>query len=294
MRIASVTLSQVSLPLVSRFRTSSHSKDRLTHIIVRVEAEDGEVGFGECACEVAPFYGPETVESCWHVLSTYLAPALLGLEWDEPEQATAAVAKYRGNQFAKAGLDMACWDLYARSKAMSLAQVLGGVREYIESGVSLGIGETAGDTIRNAERIRASGYRRAKLKVEPGMAEEVVRAVREVVPDLPLMVDANGAFTPRDEEELQRLDRYGLIMIEQPFDPADFLAHRDLARRISTPICLDESLLSLQHVRLALDLEAASIVNIKVSRLGGLGVARAVHGLCREREIPVWCGGMHE
>lgn len=287
---------KVTLPLKEAFTTSTHAKSRVTHILVRAINEDDVVGYGEVACEAAPFYGCETVTTCWHVLGDFLIPAVLGLEWGDPREVSVALARFRGNRFAKAGIDIAAWDLFANASGVSLAAALGGTSAAVQSGISLGIDESPADTVRAALRVAAAGHRRVKLKVRPGMAETVVRAVSEALSDDPiqLAVDANGSFAERDIGELVRLDRYGLSLIEQPFGPDSWRLHRDLARRVETPICLDESIESPGDAELALEIGACRVVNVKVSRLGGLTPAIAVHDACRAAGVPVWCGGMHE
>ena len=286
----------VTLPLKAAFTTSSHAKSELTHIIVRVVDEDGVTGYGEVACETAPFYGPETATTCWHVLREFLAPTVLHVDLDDPRDLAGLLGRFRGNRFAKAGLDMGVWDLFAKARGISLARALGGTNREVQSGVSLGIGTTVEATVESARRVAAAGHCRVKLKVRPGMAEPVVRAVREALGDSPiqLAIDANGSFAASDLGELTRLDGYGLAMIEQPFGADEWLLHRELALRIATPICLDESIETLGDAELALDIDACGILNIKISRLGGLTPALAVHDFCHAAGVPVWCGGMHE
>jgi O-succinylbenzoate synthase len=295
MRIDSIDLFEVRLRMRQGFETSSHRKDAITHVLVRICDTDGADAWGECAAEAAPYYGPETVETCWHGLTSFLGPALLEREWKHPREAWAALARFRGNHFAKAGLDIAVWDLYARRSGVSLAAALGGTRPAIESGVSLGIDEDE-VTIERVREAIAAGHRRVKLKIRPGMAERTVKAVLSIVPaDGPsIAVDANGAFEPEVISELVRLDQLGLALIEQPFGHDRWLAHRDLAAQMTTPVCLDESIGSPGLAELALSLHACDVMNIKVSRLGGLTPSVVVHDLCTEHGVPVWCGGMHE
>jgi o-succinylbenzoate synthase len=296
MQIAAIDLYEVRLALRDEFATSSHRKDAITHIIVRLQDRSGGVGFGECACETAPFFGAETVQTCWHVLTTFLGPALLALEWQHPAQAWQALTRYRGNHVAKAGLDMAAWDLYARSQGVSLSRVLGGTRDRIEAGISLGIAPTPAQALDRVARAAEQGYRRIKLKIRPGMAEDIVRQARRLLDgDQPaIAVDANGSYDGSDQDELRSLDGYGLALIEQPFGPDEWQAHRDLATALVTPVCLDESITSMGSAKLALALGACKIINIKVSRLGGLTPAVELHNMCRDRGIAVWCGAMHE
>lgn len=292
-----VELHLVRLPLLRPFTTSSHTKDHLDHILVRVRDRDGAEGWGECASPSDPFYCPETVETCWHILKDFLAPAVLGRPWSTPEEAADAWRPVRGNRFAKAGLEMACWDLFARARGEPLARLLGGTRAEIESGVSLGIEPTVEALLEQVERFAAQGYRRIKVKIGPGRDVAYLSAVRARWPSLPLMADANSAYRldePSHVAALEALDELGLMMIEQPLGEDDIVDHARLQARLQTPICLDECIHTADDARKALDLGSGGIINIKVSRLGGLAEARRVHDLCLARGVPVWCGGMHE
>jgi o-succinylbenzoate synthase len=291
-----VDLYLVKLPLVRPFTTSSHTKDHLEHIIARLRSGDGAEGWGECASPSDPFYCAETVETCWHIMRDFLAPALLSQRWDAPADVAALWQKVRGNNFAKAGIEMACWDLAARARGISVARALGGdeARPFIESGISLGIEPTPAALIEQIERAVAQGYRRMKMKIGPGHDIAYVEAVRARFPDVALMVDANSAYTLADAPLLRELDNYRLMMIEQPLGDDDIVDHARLQAQLQTPICLDESIHTADDARKALEIDAGRIINIKVSRLGGLGEAKKTHDLCRARGIPVWCGGMHE
>ncbi len=293
MKINRIQLLIVRLPLIRSFETSSSKKDYLEHILVRAEAE-GLVGWGECACPSGPFYCEETTETCWHMLKDFLVPAVLGREWTGVEELVSFYAKVKRNHFAKAGLEMAAWDLLAQARGEPLARLLGGTRPEILSGVSLGIEQDAGQLFALIDRYLAEGYHRIKLKVAPGRDVEVVRRVRERYPDVPLMVDANSAYTLDDLPLLRRLDAFGLLMIEQPLAADDIVDHALVQAALQTPICLDESIHTAADARKALDLGSCRVINIKVSRLGGLLEARRTHDLCLSRGIPVWCGGMHE
>ncbi len=219
---------------------------------------------------------------------------MIGRDWASVEEMVGLFGPVKGNQFARAGLEMAAWDLLATGQGRPLAEVLGGTRAEILSGVSLGIERDLGSLIEQVDRYVAEGYRRVKLKIAPGWDFEPVRAVRERYPDLPLQVDANSAYTLADSDRLRTLDRFDLLLIEQPLAHDDIIDHATLQRSLRTPICLDESIHSADDARKALDLGACRIINIKVSRVGGLGEARRIHDLCRARGVPVWCGGMHE
>ncbi len=203
-------------------------------------------------------------------------------------------SKVRGNNFAKAGVDMAAWVLWAEAQSVPLATVLGGTRTEVVAGVSLGIEPTIDDLLTEVERQVAAGYPRVKLKIAPGWDVEPVRAVRTAYPSLDLHVDANGIYTADDLKHLAELDEFGLTMIEQPFAPRDLLTHAALQRTIGTPVCLDESIETVEDLETALALEALQVLNIKVSRMGGLGAARAAHDRAQQAGIGVWCGGMHE
>jgi O-succinylbenzoate synthase len=296
MRIVDARLQRVRLPLVHAFETSSHRKKHLEHILVRLRGDDGSVGWGEIASPSDPFYAPETVETCWVVAERYLLPALLDVEWQTPEQAAASWARVRGNEFAKAGVDAAVWALHSAATGRSLASALGGTRTEAVAGVSLGIERTVDELVAQVQAQLDSGYSRIKLKIRPGWDVDVVREVRAAFPSVILQVDANGAYTESSEHlaALRGLDDFGLAMIEQPFAPRDLLVHARLQAQLDTPICLDESIETLADLRTALHLEAARVVNIKVSRMGGLTPARAAHDLALAASVPVWCGGMHE
>jgi O-succinylbenzoate synthase len=295
--LASVELYLARLPLVRPFTTSSHTKTHLDHILIRVRDQDGAEGWGECASASDPYYCSETSETSWHILRDFLVPSVMGIAWAHPDDAATTWQLVRGNRFAKAGLEMACWDLFTRSRGESLATALGGTRREIHSGVSLGIEPTVAGILEQIEHYLDQGYKRIKMKIGPGRDVAYLRAVRERWPDVLLMADANSAYTldnPEHVAALQALDDLNLMMIEQPLGDDDIVDHARLQAQLRTPICLDESIHSLDDARKALDLGSCRIINIKVSRLGGLSEARRVHDLCVARDIPVWCGGMHE
>jgi len=295
--LRSVELYLVRLPLVRPFTTSSHTKHHLDHILIRVRDQDGAEGWGECASASDPYYCSETSETSWHMLRDFLTPGLLGVSWDHPDAAATTWAKVRGNRFAKAGLEMACWDLFTRAQGQPLAAALGGTRREIHSGVSLGIEPTVAGIVEQVEHYLDQGYKRIKMKIGPGKDLAYLQAVRDRWPDVLLMADANSAYAldnPEHVEALRALDGLNLMMIEQPLADDDIVDHARLQAQMKTPICLDESIHSVDDARKALDLGSCRIINIKVSRLGGLSEARRVHDLCLARQIPVWCGGMHE
>jgi len=295
--LRSVELYLVRLPLVRPFTTSSHTKHHLDHILIRVRDQDGAEGWGECASASDPYYCSETSETSWHMLRDFLTPPLLGVRWAHPDDAARTWDKVRGNRFAKAGLEMACWDLFTRVRREPLAGAIGGTRREIYSGVSLGIEPTVEGILEQVERYLDQGYKRIKMKIGPGRDLAYLRAVRDRWPDVLLMADANSAYSlenPDHVAALQALDGLNLMMIEQPLADDDIVDHARLQAQLVTPICLDESIHSVDDARKALDLGSCRIINIKVSRLGGLSEARRVHDLCFARAIAVWCGGMHE
>jgi O-succinylbenzoate synthase len=293
MLIERIDLSLVRLPLLRPFRTSSSAKSHIEHILVRLTAQ-GLTGWGECASPSNPYYCPETVETCWHMLRDFLGPAVMGKEWNEIDEIVRCYALVKGNNFAKAGLEMACWDLLARKRERSLAELLGGTQREIWSGVSLGIEANTGALVDQIEQRLEEGYRRIKLKIAPGHDVETVDAVRERFPDVPLQVDANSAYMLDDLPTLKRLDAFNLLLIEQPLAHDDIVDHARLQAELATPVCLDESIHSAADARKALDLKACRVINIKVSRVGGLLEAKRIHDHCLARGVPVWCGGMHE
>jgi o-succinylbenzoate synthase len=293
MRIERIDLKVVRLPLVRTFRTSSSSKDHIEHILVRVVA-DGVEGWGECASPSDPYYCPETTGTCWHILKDFLGPLVIGRDWTTIDDLVELYRLVKGNNFAKAGLEMACWDALAMKEGRPLAALLGGTRAEIASGVSLGIEREVGALFDLIDQYLGEGYRRIKLKIAPGWDVDVVRRVRERYPDITLQVDANSAYTLDDIGTLKRLDDFGLLLIEQPLAHDDIIDHARLQAALRTPICLDESIHSAEDARKAIDLGACRVVNIKVSRVGGLREATRVHDVCQARGVPVWCGGMHE
>lgn len=296
MKVQRADLYRVSLPLIHEFETSSHRKGSIEHILVRLTDAAGYSGWGECACPSDPYYCGENVDIDWLILHDYLLPALLEGEWETPQQATALTARVSGNRFAHAAIDIACWDLYCHQQQLPLADALGGSAATIEAGVSLGIERSISALLAEVDHHVAQGYRRVKLKIKPGWDLEPARAVRAAHPDLALQVDANCAYGSWRGEPgvFSELDRLGLLMIEQPYAETDLLSHSALQDAIDTPVCLDESVLDAATARTAIALDACKVINIKVSRVGGLGPALAVHDVCRDAGVAAWCGGMHE
>ncbi len=283
----------VRLPLVAFFETSFGRIYDRTFIIVSVEGE-GAAGFGECVADVDPFYSPETNVTAWHILKDFLAPLLLARTFEEPRDVFGALARVRGHNMAKAAIEMAAWDLAARQRDVPLCRLIGGTRDEIASGVSIGIQDSIEQLLDKIATELAAGYQRIKIKVKPGWDAVVVDAVRARFGAVPLMVDANAAYTLADRERLADLDRFELMMIEQPLEYDDIRDHAALQRAIRTPICLDESIHSLRAAEEAIALDACRIINIKPGRVGGHGQSIRVHDLCAANGVPVWHGGMLE
>ena len=293
MKIERIELHHIELPLAHPFETSFGREVNRPCILVAVCAE-GLVGWGECVAGDGPWYSSETIGTAWHVLGDFLIPAVLGQEMTLPADVVARFRPVKGHQMARAALESAVWDLLAQAQGVSLAGTLGGQKERVKVGVSVGIEPTLGELLDRVAQHVDEGYGRVKLKIKPGWDVEVLRAVRERWPDLPLQVDANCAYTLADAPVLRELDQFDLLLIEQPLHHDDIVDHAKLQAQLRTPLCLDESIHSPEHARWALDIEACRIINIKVGRVGGLTAAQQIHDLCAERGVPVWCGGMLE
>jgi o-succinylbenzoate synthase len=281
------------LPLVSFFETSfGRSYDR-TFLLARVEGE-GREGWGEGVAEANPYYSSETTETAWHIITEFLAPRVLNRGFNDPGEVFEAMRPVRGHNMAKATLEMAIWDLYARMLERPLSAVLGGTRRHIASGVSIGIQDSLDQLKEKVARELAAGYRRIKIKIKPGWDIAPVEMIRREFGKVPLMVDANAAYSLADAEHLARLDSHDLMMIEQPLEYDDVMDHVDLQRRIKTPICLDESIHTVRIARDAIAAGACRIINIKPGRVGGHRESVKLHDLCAANAIPVWHGGMLE
>lgn len=293
MRIEAAELRILELPLKFRFETSFGVQTKRTILLLRLFGE-GLEGLGEGVMERLPLYREETVMGARYLLEEVFLPQVLGKDLANPEGLRQALAPFRGNPMAKAVLEMAFWDLWAKGLGKPLWQVLGGVRTRVEVGVSLGIQPTVADTLKAVERHLAQGYRRIKLKIRPGWDYEVLKAVRQAFPEATLTADANSAYRLADFPRLKRLDELFLDYIEQPLGYDDLLDHAKLGRELATPICLDESLTSAEKARKAIELGAGRVFNIKPARLGGHGESLQVHALAQSAGIPLWMGGMLE
>jgi O-succinylbenzoate synthase len=292
-RVRAVELLLVELPLVRPFRTSFGEVADKRCVLVRVETDDAE-GWGECVADARPDFSGEFNDGAWLVLREFLAPALFRAGDVDVGSVEASFAEVRGNPMAKAALLDAFVDAELRADGVSLASWLGADRTRVECGVSIGIAASPGALLDQVEGYLGEGYRRIKLKIQPGTDVDRVRAVRRVYPDILLSVDANAAYTPADADVFRSMEDLDLLMIEQPLHHEDLLRHAELQAMLRTDLCLDESIRSLSDAAAALDLGACRIVNIKQGRVGGVLEARRIHDLCRERGVPVWCGGMLE
>lgn len=298
-----ITLHHVRLPLVTPFRTVFGTLVERECLLVAVQAE-GLVGWGECVAGAMPsraavaaghagLYSYETVTTAWHALADLLIPRVLG-DRANVERVVIAGQQLRGHPMAVAALEAAVWDVTAQAADQSLATALGGQRSRVDAGVVVGLLPDSAALLDRVAGHVAAGYRRVKIKIGPGQDRELVAAVRQHFPELPLWVDANSAYTLADADALAALDDFDLGLIEQPLAPDDLVDHAALQRRLATPICLDESIASPADARAALALGAARVVNVKPGRVGGLSAARRIHDLCLAADIPVWCGGMLE
>jgi O-succinylbenzoate synthase len=293
MRIDAIYLRELHMPLVRPFETSFGVTRNRRILLAEVQSE-GLTGWGECTAGEHPFFSGESTDTAWQVMVNELGPMLAAESPDHGGQCPRIFRSVRGNPMAKAALENAIWDLEAQREGISLSQLLGGVRETIVCGVSLGIQSSIPELLSIIERELACGYQRIKLKCKPGWDIEVFEGVRNRWPGIMLSCDANSAYRLRDEEHIVSFDAFDLLMIEQPLWHDDFYFHSVLQKRLNTPICLDESIRNRRDALAAIEMESCKIINIKLGRVGGFSEAIAVHNAAMERGIPVWCGGMLE
>ncbi|WP_431804436.1 o-succinylbenzoate synthase [Halobacillus andaensis] len=291
MNINKITLNEVTIPLRNPFSTHLGELRERSVIIVAVEDKEGMTGYGEIPVFSTPFYTPETLGTAWHILKDIFLPSIQYASITHPSDLVEASSFIKGHQMAKSGIEGALWDLYARQHNRTLAAMIGGTRRIVKAGAVLSL---SSNLVSEVAHLLDKGYERFKLKVEKGREEEIISSVREAYPDIPLMIDANGMYTFDDLDVLKRLDQYNLQMIEQPFRAGDYYMHQQLQQMVNTPLCLDESINSFQDVVQAVSMESCRVVNIKISRVGGLTEAVRIHDYCQAYNIPVWCGGMVE
>lgn len=291
-----VELREIRLPLVEPFRISSGVVTERRILLLRLHDDTGSAAWAECVAMEQPNYSAETADTAWWALTAWLLPRLLGRPLRGTDDAHLALgAGVVGHPMAKAALEMGTWALRAERDGVPLARLLGGTRDRVAAGISLGIHDSPAALAERAVRERAEGYARIKLKIRPGADVEYVRAAREALgPDAPLTVDANSAYTLADADHLQSLDAFDLQYVEQPLGQDDLVRHAELQRRLRTPLCLDESIVSVERAEDMLALGAGRVVNVKPGRVGGFAESRHIHDLCSAAGVPLWCGGMLE
>ncbi|HSY83273.1 MAG TPA: o-succinylbenzoate synthase [Gemmatimonadaceae bacterium] len=291
-RVAELALREIRLTLREPFRISSGVMSERRILLLELRDADGARAWSECVAFQHPIYSAETIDTAWMAMTSWLAPRVLGVAFQTPAEVHAALEhEIRGHHMAKAAVEMGCWGLEATRSGVALSELLGGTRDRVVTGISLGIQATPDALVTRAKDALAAGYRKIKVKIMPGKDVEYVAAVREALgPDVSIMADANSAYTLAQTDHLAKLDAFNLIMIEQPLGEDDLVRHAALQRRLATPICLDESITSLERAQDMLTLGSGKIINIKPGRVGGFAVARAIHDL----GVPVWCGGMLE
>jgi O-succinylbenzoate synthase len=293
MKVEAVTLREIQMPLVNFFETSFGRTYSRRIVLVTVHCE-GVNGWGECVAGEDPFYSSEWIDSAWPTITRYLAPAVLGREFDSARESVGLFAKVRGHRMAKAGLENALWDAEAKQKRQPLWKLLGGSRHEIACGVSIGIQDSVEQLLDRIQTELAAGYRRIKVKVKPGWDLNVLEKIRSRWPDIVLSCDANSAYTLDEIEHLRKFDQFNLLMIEQPLWDDEIYYHARLQRELRTAICLDESIVHARSAAFAIESGACRIINIKVGRVGGVTEAKKIHDMCQSQKIPVWCGGMLE
>jgi o-succinylbenzoate synthase len=293
MKIEKVELRYTKMELVSPFETSLGVELFEEHLIVRIDS-GGVTGWGEVVVEPTPSYSYETLQTAWHILSDFLIPSILGKDFNSIEDAMAPYRWIRGHRMAKAGVEAALSDAFAKSKGISLSAFLGGTQNRVQVGVSVGLQASPEKLVQVVNEYLQDGYKRIKIKIAPGRDLELVKAIRKEFPKIQLQVDANSAYTLNDIEMLQALDNYNLQLIEQPLGYDDIYDHSVLQRKLITPICLDESIYNVSDTKAAIALGSCKIINIKPGRVGGYRESIKIHDYCASQKIPVWCGGMDE
>ena len=295
-RLVHLALREIRLPLKEPFRISSGVCTERRIFLLELADADGASTWAECVAGEMPNYSPETIDIAWFAIREWLAPRLLGRSFDGPEVIHGVLEQnVRGHNMAKAALEMGMWALAATKEGVALSERLGGTHERIPTGISLGIQDTPQALVQRAQAALAQGYRKIKLKIQPGQDVEYVRAVREALgAEVHLMADANSAYSLDAADHLARLDAFDLIMIEQPLGRDDLVRHAKLQRRLKTRLCLDESITDVDRAEDMIELGSGKIINIKPGRVGGFTPSKVIHDLCLRNNIPVWCGGMLE
>lgn len=294
MEIQRIVLRHMKMDLLHPFTTAVGTEYDKDFILVEILTKDGISGWAESVAAIDATYKEETVKTNWHMMEDFLIPLLLKEPISHPDEVSERFQHVRGNYMAKAALEGAIWDAYAKQQGVSLATALGGKVDKIEVGVSIGIQDTVEELLNLIESSLQEGYKRIKVKIQPGWDLNILAEIRRRFPDIPLMADANTAYTLDDIDTLKAMDKFNLTMIEQPLGFDDIIDHAQLQAQIETPICLDESIHSVDDVRKAIQLGSCKIINIKIGRVGGLTESKRIHDLCEANGIPVWCGGMLE
>lgn len=294
LKIRSIELTEINLPLVHFFETSFGRTYERRIILVRVEDSDGAEGWGEITCGEGPGYSEEWTDSAWVTAEKILAPMVVGHEVENASQIFDLMKRARGHRMAKAGIETACWDLEAKKLGVPLWRHLGGVNREIECGVSIGIQDSVEQLLEKIQTELDAGYKRIKIKISPSWDYDVIKAVRAEFGDILLMGDANSAYTLADIDRLKSFDDFDLMMLEQPLPHDDIIDHAVLQHQIKTPICLDEPIKSPEDARKAIELKSGKIINLKNGRVGGHTQSKLIERICREAGVPVWCGGMLE
>lgn len=294
MKINEITIRHLQMKLKSPFTTSFGTFENKDFLLLEAKDESGTIGWGESVAFHSPWYNEETLKTNWHMLEDFLIPLILNKEIAHPDEVNELFEPIRKNNMAKSTIEGAVWDIYAQQTNQSLASALGGKKDKIEVGISIGIQNSIDDLVAIVDEHVKEGYKRIKVKIKPGWDVDVMRTLREKFPDVAIMADANSAYRLEDTELLKQLDEFNLTMIEQPLASDDIIDHATLQKQLKTPICLDESIHSLEDARKAVELGATKIINIKIGRVGGLTEAKKIHDYCESKGIPVWCGGMLE
>ncbi|MFM2414535.1 MAG: o-succinylbenzoate synthase [Candidatus Parcubacteria bacterium] len=295
MKIQTIEILKLGLPMVHSFETSF---GKLTHketVIVRMKTDDGRVGYGESSAFFAPLYNYETVDTCVYIIKQFLAPLVVGKTFNSPAEFTASYKHIVGHHIAKTSLETAFWHLTAQIENKSMKQLVGGTQQKIAVGESIGIKATLEDTLSEISQRIDEGYRRIKVKIKPGWDLDIAHAIRNKWPTIDLMLDGNSAYNLHEHTDiLKQMDQFNLTMLEQPLGEDDIIDHATLQKMIKTPVCLDESIISAEDARKALEIGACKIINIKPGRVGGVYESIKIHDLCKAAGIGVWCGGLLE
>ena len=295
LQLSSITLREIRLPLREPFQISSGTMSERRMALLELRDASGAVAWSECVADDTPNYTSETIDTAWMAITKWIAPRVLFKSFDGPGDVHAVLEQdFRGHQMAKAGVEMGMWGVESMRLGIPLARLIGGTRTEIPVGISLGIQPSPAALVEKARAALAEGYQKIKIKIKPGKDVAYVRAVREAFPTAPLMADANNAYTLDDSDALVAMDDLDLMMFEQPLAWEDIVRHAELQKRLRTPICLDESITSLDRAQDMVTLAAGRLINIKPGRVGGFSQSLAIHDFCESKGIPVWCGGMLE